>query len=224
MSNTHSVASPPKWLLLLAIFGALMGAFADTLLLYVPEPAFMGDSLLYLTRVPSLFWGMVLGVLFIPLEGFGLWWLYRKLQPTQPRRAGWALALGMGFVTVGVSVHVIFGLVGMGYASHPQPYDWTPDLLHFDIMTMLTLGALGGVAFLLHIVLNILLFVATSTRTSPFPRWLRWVNPLLLYVVFVLLYYVVPPLGYITAPSAFNLAYGLFFLVLYLLPTQSTVK
>ena len=213
----NATSSPPRWLLLLAVLGAAGGAIGDILLLYVPEPAFLGDSLLYLTKVPSLLWGMLLGVLLIPLEGFGLWWLFLKLREFKPKTAHWALALGIGFVAIGVAVHAAFGFIGMGYESHAVR-DWSSSaLLRYDLMTMFALGIIGGVAFLLHIVLNVMLFIAQLRGPHPFPSWFKWVNPLLLYVLFVLPYYIVPQLGYLTAPAAFNLAYGVFFLVLLLL-------
>lgn len=123
--------------------------------------------------------GHYLAVLGIPLGLFGLWQVFRAVEP-----AGWWLSRGvwflgvMGFV-VGTTFHATFAFVTFGIqaavATVPAAAQETMLVrfgLVFEPLAWLLLGVMG-VAFGL-------IFVAIAFRDTHYPRWFAVANPLLI--------------------------------------------
>ncbi|HKJ58896.1 MAG TPA: DUF6796 family protein, partial [Halobacteriales archaeon] len=159
--------------------------------------------------------GHYLAILGIPLGLFGLWQVYRAIQP-----AGWVLSRGVWFLSVfgfvaGTVFHSTFAFVTFGVqAAASVPPEREPAMetmfarfeLAFEPLALLLLAVMG-VAFLL-------IFVAIAFRRTHYPRWFALVNPLLIQAVTGVAALVAPvELRIFLIVTAYNLSVLVFFLV-----------
>jgi len=71
------------FLFMLGIAGAVLGAAADVLLLYIPDADLLDRSYTFLTEIPykGLIWGHFLGIFAIPLTLAGYRMVCHALEP-----------------------------------------------------------------------------------------------------------------------------------------------
>ena len=159
--------------------------------------------------------GHYVAILGIPLGLFGLWQVYRAIQP-----AGWVLSRGVWFLGVfgfvaGTVFHSTFAFVAFGVqAAAAVPPEREPAMetmlarfeLAFEPLALLLLAVMG-VAFLL-------IFVAIAFRRTHYPRWFALVNPLLVQAVTGVAALVAPvELRIFLIVTAYNLSVLAFFAV-----------
>jgi hypothetical protein len=199
-----------------AIIAALLGAVSDVLLLYSPDGGFFNPDFQFLNDIsfPRLLAGVFLGVFCIPFEILGSWQIYSVTKQNNPQLALITFMFAIYFACIGISVHVLYGVTGVGIHLHSHlPTDYAILVeAHFKQM-MSFMQPLATVVLLLHI-LNTILFVILLRKTNAvFPSWLSYVNPVSIYILLASSYVWWPALGNILAPAAFNLSYGIFFII-----------
>ena len=212
---------------LLGILGMVLGVIADLASGYALEgtaeitTAFSVLSLenlsLFLASKPpsQVVLGHYLAIIGIPLGLFGLWQVYRAIQP-----AGWALSRGVWFLGVfgfvaGTVFHSTFAFVTFGVqAASAVPPDQQPALelmldqfaVVFEPLALLLLAVMGA-AF-------VLIFFAIAFRRTHYPRWFALVNPLFVQMVTGIAALVAPvELRVFLIVTAYNLSVLVFFAV-----------
>jgi ABC-type Fe3+-siderophore transport system permease subunit len=204
MRQTHT--DYPRLAAKIAIAAALLGAIADVLLLYSPNGGYEVGDYAFLKDISTnrIVVGHYLGIFFIPLEMLGLFHIYRCLSPAggwQP----WAVVIGALFVGYpGVAYH------GMVAFIHTLVNQGTTDaalIEHLRLLSEPVGGALavGGLA-----VAGLFAYIVLKKNTF-YPKWMAWCNPGTFYILFALSYLVIPPVGNVLLPAAFNLSFLLFF-------------
>ena len=201
-------------LTLLAIAGCLGTYAADLLLLAAPLSGSEYFAVYQGTMVGAshtrLLWGNTLGVVFLPLQLFGLWVVYRALACAHPWLARLA-SLGLAFAVVaGLAYHVTFAFVGTGLQVHQRLgnevtaamvarfKEYNVALYRFAQVS-LSVGSLAFAALLLW-------------RRTALPRWVALCSPLALLLLVRALAALIPaPVGGFVAPGYFNLTMLLFF-------------
>jgi hypothetical protein len=167
-----------------------------------------------------LLWGNTLGVVTLPLELCGLWLLHQALRRSDERLA-WSVSLTLGFsVIAGIAFHVASAFLGDGYRVHEQLDSAVTRQMvgQFEIyrgtlfrFTQVAL-VLGAALFAAHVLL----------RSTPFPKWMALVNPLILVGSVRFFAALIPaPLGGYIAPGYFNIAMMLFFVANYIVLRRS---
>ncbi|CAN5356245.1 hypothetical protein BH09BAC1_BH09BAC1_02050 [soil metagenome] len=196
----------PRLAAKIAIAAALLGAVADVLLLYSPNGGYeMGDyAFLRDISTNRIVIGHYLGIFFIPLEMLGLFHIYRCIKPAGGWMP-WAVVIGALFIGYpGVAYH------GMVAFIHTLVTQGTAGAALIEHMRMLSepVGAalaVGGLA-----VAGVFMYVVLKKHTF-YPKWMACTNPGTFYIIIALTYLLIPPVGNLLMPAAFNLSFALFF-------------
>ena len=203
-------------LTLLAIVGCLGTYAADLLLLAAPLSGSEYFAVYQGTMVEAshtrLLWGNTLGVVFLPLQLFGLWAVHRALARAHLWLARVA-SLGLAFAVIaGLAYHVTFAFVGTGLQVHRQLGNEATaamvarfreyNLTLFRLAQVsLTVGSLAFAALLLW-------------KRTALPRWAALCSPLALLLMVRALAALLPaPVGGFVAPGYFNLTMLTFFAI-----------
>lgn len=128
--------------------------------------------------------GHYLAILGIPLGLFGLWQVYRGIEPAGRWLARGAWFLGVFGYVVGTLFHGTFAFVTFGV----QAADSAPSAAEQTMWTMLERFALAfePLALILVILMTVgfgLIFVAIAFRETYYPRWFAFANPLIFQAV-----------------------------------------
>ncbi len=203
-------------LALLAVVGCLGTYVGDLLLLAAPLSGRAYFAIYQHTMVNAsharLLWGNTLGLIFLPLQLFGLWLVYQTLARAHTWLARVAY-LGLAFAVIaGLAYHVTFAFVGTGLQVHHQLgnettaamvarfRDYNLTLLRFAQVSL----SVGSLAFT----------VLVLWQRTTLPRWVAACSPLpLLLAVRALASLLPAPVGGFVAPGYFNLTMLLFFAV-----------
>ncbi len=186
---------------MLGIAGAMMGAAADVLLLYIPGADLLDRSYAYLTEVPykGLLWGHFLGIFTIPLTLAGYRMVCHALEPM-----GGNVAWGV----FGVVVLVFFA--GVCYHGSlifvAQALKDGQDIENLRIY----FEPLGAVLVFGFAALSLTLMILILSLKTRYPRWVGLFNPLFIYLLCVAAYFSLPQIGNILLIAGFNLANALF--------------
>jgi hypothetical protein len=170
-----------------------------------------------------LLWGNTLGLVTLSLELYGLWLLHQVLRRSD-ERLSWIVLLTLGFsVIAGIAFHVVSAFLGTGYQVHQQlDSEVTRQMVHqFETyratlfrFAQIAVG-LGAVSFAAHVLL----------RSTPFPKWIAIVNPLILIVLVRFVAALIPaPFGGYIAPGYFNVAMLLFFVANFIVIWRSSTS
>ncbi len=203
---TSTTTDYPRLAAKVAIAAALLGAVADLLLLYSPNGGYETGDYQFLKEISTnrIIVGHYLGILFIPLEMLGLFHIYRCIKPAGGWMP-WAVVMGALFVGYpGVAYH------GMVAFIHTLVTQGTADAGLMEHMRLLSepVGAalaVGGLA-----VAGIFMYIVIKKPTL-YPKWIAFANPGTFYVVIAISYLLIPPVGNVLMPAAFNLSFLLFF-------------
>ena len=200
----------------IAIAAALIGAVSDVLWLYTPKGGFLNPDFLFLNDIPysHLFAGAIMGVFFIPLETLGSWQVYNVIKKENPKMALLTLMLAIYFASIGIVVHMLYGIIGVGMQLHTHLSSEYASLIaeHFKQMNSF-MEPVATIVIILHVLVTFL-FVSLIRKTkNVFPAWLTFVNPVTIYLVLASPYLWWPTLGNYLAPAAFNLSYCIFFCI-----------
>lgn len=193
----------------MGMLAAAVGMTADVLLLYVPNGGYENWDYRFFTQIGAdrLLWGHFLGVIFIPFELLGFWQVYKALEPAG-RRFVLPVMLPIVLVTVwGVAYHAM--LAGLAAVMRLQgagallPAVFEDTYLHLKT----AIEPLGYLLFGIFVYISGGLFYLIRYRVTLYPRWVAWVNPLLVYLLAVGLYMLFPQhVGSAAVVAGFNLA------------------
>jgi len=157
--------------------------------------------------------GHYLAILGIPLGIFGLWQVYRAIEP-----AGWALSraawfLGVFAYVAGTVFHSTYAFVTFGLqAAASAPPAAAPAMqtmldrfaLAFEPLALLLVGVLA--------VALALIFVAIASGETRYPRWFAVANPLVIQAATGLLALFAPlEVGVFLVVTAFNFSLLVFY-------------
>ncbi len=202
-------------LALLAIVGCVGTYVGDVLLLGAPlggkEYFAIYQNTMVDTSHSRLLWGNTLGLVFLPLQLFGLWGVYRVLARAHLWLARIAL-LGLAFsVIAGLAYHVTFAFVGTGLQVHKMiGNDVTAAMVELFKEYNITLFRFAQVS----LSVGSLAFSALLLwKVTAVPRWVALLSPLpLLLMVRALVALIPAPAGGFIAPGYFNLTMLIFFI------------
>jgi hypothetical protein len=194
---------------IIGIIAALFGITADLLLLYVPNGGYENWDYQFFTQISEqrIYWGHLIGVVCIPFELAGFWQVYKALEPAGRR---WVLPvlLPVVFVTIwGVAYHAM--LAGFAAFIRLQAEVALPDALSTQTFGHLkaTIEPLGNLLFLLFVFISGGLFYLIRYKETHYPKWVAWVNPMLMYLIAVGLYLLFPQhIGSMAVVAGFNLS------------------
>lgn len=204
----------PLRFLQIAMGAALLGALADVLLLYNPQGGYEAGNYLFLQDIGSqrLLWGHYIGILIIPLEALGLWFIYEGIKPAGKNIGLAVLVIGVYVIFPGVAYHttVIFTAHFLKLKQE-LPEESSAHLQELIPLWKSFSEPLAAVLFTGFAVASLLLVWVLVQKRTDFAKWLAWWNPLTFYAVFLILYLVLPAVGTLLVPAGFNLAFFLFF-------------
>ncbi len=195
----------PLYLLYPAILGAVLGCVADVFLLYEPAAVYESGDYAFLARIApqDLAIGHYLGVLAIPLEGLGLWYLIDGLWEGKERLKTLLIWLVAWILLLGVVYHASVAWLGAWLrAGHA--------LGEVSALIEPLAGALVVGFVLLSLLWGWVVWRQGGGRW--YGRGVLWTHPLLTYLGCIGLYLVLPEWGRYTAVAGFNAAIGLLFL------------
>lgn len=203
---------------LLGMLGALSAGIADSLLL---GSAASGrtfrrrqlDNLQYVSP-GRLLAGHLLGLFSIPLMGFGIWQVYRALEP-----AGWQHALPPVLIkaytlVLGAGAHGCFAPLGAVMQRRRVGDEWAADQGQRLVAQLKWMLYPAFVAFQLGLfVSSVWLAIVVWTQPTLYPRWMAAITPFSLFVVCsVVLDFIPRPLGGFILAAGINIGMFLFFL------------
>lgn len=192
------------FLFMLGIGGAILGATADVLLLYLPDADYLDRSYSFLTEIPKsdLMWGHFLGIFAIPLTLAGYRVVCHALEPMGGNIAWGVFGITVFLFFAGVCFHS-----GFVYIAHTLRSGGTIDRLlpYFEPLAAVMLFGFAALS------LTLMIFIfSLKTRYS---RWVGLFNPLFIYLFCILMYYILPVAGGIFLVAGFNLANAVFLFV-----------
>lgn len=200
----------------IAITAALLGAISDVLLLYTPNGGFLNPDFQFLKHISysRLLSGALLGVFCIPFEILGSWQIYSVAKKENPKMAMLTIMAAVYFACIGVTVHMLYGVIGVGMQMHTHLSSEYTMLIndHFKQLESF-MKPVATVVILLHVISTLLFVLLIRKTKNIFPAWLTYVNPVTIYIILASPYIWWPTLGNVLAPAAFNLSYGIFFCI-----------
>ncbi len=203
MTTTQSTKMT-DFLFMLGIAGAVLGAAADVLLLYIPGMDMLDRSYAFFTEIPyeGLIWGHFLGIFTIPLTLAGYRMVCHALEPM-----GGNVAWGV----FGVVVLVFFA----GVCYHSSLIFVAQALKDGQNIENLRVyfEPLGVVLIFGFAALSLTLMILILSLKTRYPRWVALFNPLFIYLFFAAAYFYLPQIGNILLIAGFNLANALFLFV-----------
>jgi hypothetical protein len=156
--------------------------------------------------------GQYLGVLFIPLQLFGILPLWHLFRHQKPQLANGLLAGAIFFTIIGATYHGMLGMLGGYVTLHDTGA--TGVLAHrTEAFAMLKsmLEPYGAVLMLMYLALSVVLARECWQGIAHLPRWLAFLSPFGQYMLLLLLWLIVPPLGNFLVPAGINLTMAVFF-------------
>lgn len=196
----------PRLAAKIAITAALLGAVADVLLLYSPRGGYETGDYQFLLDISQerIIIGHYMGIFFIPLAMLGLFHVYRCIMPAGGALP-WAIVLGALFIGYpGVAYH------GMVAFIHTLVHQGGADAALLDYFRLLS-EPVGGVLALGGGIVAILFMFVVLKRPTHYAKWMAFANPGVFYLVIALSYLLIPPVGNLLMPAAFNLSFAIFF-------------
>ncbi len=150
--------------------------------------------------------GHFLGVLGAPLYLIGAWHIHLMLKPANPR-----LSFAI-FLTTAYGFAV--GAVWIGSRASISALINTPlspDVEHLMALYDFRYETLLQIIRVTTLLLSVVFIWLTLTGRSHYPRWMAWLNPIVLLVSNFVIYYFAPSIGKYLMPIALNVAFFLFF-------------
>lgn len=150
--------------------------------------------------------GHFLGVLGAPLYLVGAWHIHLMLKPANPR---WSLVV---FFTTAYGFAV--GAVWIGSRASISALINTPvspDIEHLIALYDFRYETLLQIIRFTTLLLSVVYIWLTLTGRSHYPRWMAWLNPIVLLVANFVVYYFAPSVGKYLMPIALNVAFFIFF-------------
>jgi hypothetical protein len=199
----------PGAALLLATLSAVAATFGDFLMLYVVN----ANSVLNLPSHESVLLplGYFMGVLAIPLYGFGFWAIAKIFTPGAFRAGRFVLVSGVMMAVIGGIIHGVTGITIEAQIradfSHLEPI---AALLEYGVY-LIPLWAMASALSLIGAVGFASGALSGKTIFSP---CIAVFNPLVLAVVIGLAGAMTPAMRVFLVPAAPNIAYMLFFGIL----------
>ncbi len=192
------------FLFMLGIAGAVLGAAADVLLLYIPDADLLDRSYAYLKEIPyeGLVWGHFLGIFAIPLTLAGYRMVCHALEPMGGNVAWGVFGVVVLMFFAGVCYHGSLIFVAQALKDGQSIESLR---VYFE--------PLGAVLVFGFAALSLTLMVLILSLKTRFPRWVALFNPLFIYLLFVAAYFSIPQVGNILLLAGFNLANALFLFV-----------
>lgn len=186
---------------LLSFFSALLAAAADVLLLFHPQADYLAGDYVFLLDIPikRMMIGHYMGIFAIPFELPGIWVICTTLMfPKQERGqklfflACMALALGLAYhgMILWVATSLQVGISLADIRSYFEP-------IGFSMAAIFLFLSIGFEWFVLK-------------GKTALPKWVALFNPIVFYLLCVVLYFLVPMVGKPLLVAGFNL--GLAFL------------
>lgn len=209
-SLTYSMSR--KWINITALVGIIASALSvtsDLLLMYNPDGNFFDPTYSYLKDIPAerMMIGHFMGIFFIPLELIGLLIVYAGLKPAGKKVATSMLVIGAYLGFPGVAYHGTVSFIA--YILRNPMADQEAAFQWFKMLS----DPLAGVFVTGFFVVSLIFAIPTLKGKTLFPKWVAIFNPLMIYLVLVILYFVFPALGNFLIPTGFNLAIGIQILI-----------
>ena len=201
---------------ILAMIGTLGAAASDVILMgHASSGAVFRQYALENVRHVSprrMFWGHVLGILIIPLMGFGIWQMYLGLEPAGFWQALPPVLIMSYTLVLGAASHACFAYLGLGLQLHERGSGDTAEL---DLLVTRFRRLLHPVfaTFWLGMAVSSGWFgVVVWGGETLYPVWMAVVNPFLLHVVMGLLANPWPaPIGGYVFAAGGNVGMTIFF-------------
>lgn len=193
----------PLYLLYPALAGAILGCIADLFLLYEPSAVYEAGDYAFLRSISAerLALGHYLGVLAIPLEGLGLWYLIDGLWQGRERLKTALIWLVSWVLVLGVVYHGSVAWLGAWLRAGGALA---------EVENLIT--PLAGALVVGFALLSLLWGWEVWRRSGRYyGRGVLWQHPLLTYLLCIGLYLLVPSVGRYTAVAGFNAALALLF-------------
>jgi hypothetical protein len=192
--------------------GALLGVVGDLLLLYSPDGGFTEPGYPYLAQLPAerVLAGTLIGILGIPLQGFGVWMLAEAVSEACRFAKNFVLVGGLFVLLQGVAIHAGFGYLAVLHRVVENAH------LHPEFIFGISILNTGVGVLLIALLALMLVFIrAVWVGPSRLPRKILYFNPLVIYTLCAVLWFTVPSIGYFLLPAGFNIAFGMLFVLSY---------
>ena len=198
------------FLFMLGIAGAVLGAAADVLLLYIPGADLLDRSYAYLAEVPykGLIWGHFLGIFAIPLTLAGYRMVCHALEPMGENVAWGVFGLVVLMFFSGVGYHGSLIFIAQALKDGQSIENL---LFYFE--------PLGATLLFGFAALSLTLMILILSLKTRYPRWVALFNPLFIFLFCLASYFLLPKfpflpqIGNILLLAGFNLANALFLFI-----------
>lgn len=192
------------FLFMLGIGGAIIGATADVLLLYLPDADYLDRSYSFLTKIPQsdLMWGHFLGIFAIPFTLAGYRVVCHALEPMGGNIAWGVFGITVFLFFAGVCYHS-----GFVYMAEVLKSGGKIDRLLPYFEPLATVMLFGFAA------LSLTLMIFIFSLKTRYARWVGLFNPLFVYLFCLFIYYTIPKIGGILLVAGFNLSNAVFLFV-----------
>jgi hypothetical protein len=209
--------SSTKQLLLFGILG-LIGAIGvglgEFLLHYSPNGiGYDSDSFEFFRYIPldRITLGHFIAVSFVPFYIAGYYHLYLVFKPNNPNIAKAIFALGIiSFIIGGMWIASRAQLGYLVHKIHDNPENLVLKSLLNDYHTHAEILVKSLRLWIAAI--SIFFVIPVFKRKTLYPRWMVLLNPLFLLIFILIIYKILPTVGYVIGPIAMNVVHFVLFL------------
>lgn len=198
---------PQRILCVIGAGAAFVAVAADLALQYTPTAAHVGAAdYAYLLDVPPgrMLFGHFAGVVALIVEILGFLGVAVGIDSRGLRHVFFGFA-SFGFA-VGAAFHAMFAAIGL-MLQRAAAAGSPPEMVSGLAMAVWPAHhGLGGIVLGCIVVLSCLLSIAMARGRTRYPRWMAFVTPLPVGIVFFLVQTVIPSLRPFLFPTALNLA------------------
>ena len=192
---------------LAGLFAALLTGAGEFVLHYDALARFGADNQFFVgitDQRTSI--GHFLGVLGAPFYLIGAWHIHLMLKPASPR-----LSLAVFFTTAyGFAVGAVW-IGSRASISALMNTPISPDIEHLVALYDFRYETLLQIIRITTLLLSVVFIWLTLSGRSHYPRWMAWLNPIILLVANFVIYYFAPSIGKYLMPIALNVAFFIFF-------------
>lgn len=203
-----------RWAGLISMLVATCNVMDDLILQYHPQ-GYDGTLALLGIAPWRVFTGHFLGVLTLPLEIIGYWFictLMLKQIPRLSRVLFWIMVYG---VIIGTVFHGTFtAMIFAGQAESTAPANLQSNFLILENQLTFAIVPLSLIFLGCYLTMWVVFTITVLRHASPFPRWIVLFTPALWSILIVLVYesHIVSWLGNLLYPTVLSLPHLVFYL------------
>lgn len=202
---------------LIGIIGTIITIISDFILLGSPISAleFFKQGTQIMTNIDQwrITFGTFLGVIFLPMQIFGIFYIYSILKNSCKLLSLSFLLTTVHGLIMGVAFHISYAYIASGWKLF---YEFNNNILLLELTLKFNYyWKINIIILLIDLIISSILFTyIILKKNTPFSKPISLFNPLSIFILMYLIIILIPsPIGGFIAPAYLNISTLIFFII-----------